>query len=310
MSVTFSRDEIDRDTISLADNDTTDDASGLDEDNEIRVYYTADLSLVAPSTTSITERRVDEERDDAIAGWKERYDGSSSYCSPHWRDQLDFKGWRGTLIHYTCLSSLGDTSDGNESYFTRVGDDERGVEEYKAERGLKQMGEYDDANAWDKAMRDAYWALQQFEDECADRVAEPIAIEDYVLVEDYQYGGQADLVYEDTNGETVLADIKTGSAVRMDNKLQVAAYAFAVPYDVDRAEIWRLYPDDKEVEIQSSEEWGRTLISLYEQFLGVLYRTLNELPDDDELRDILNASAIQTVDADTALEQNSSAAEL
>lgn len=291
-----------RDSISLCDESVVDDERQLDEDDdEVRLYYTPDLSIVAPSTTTITERRVDEERDDAIDGWKQRYDGSSSYCKPHWKRQLKFKGWRGTLVHYVCLSTLGDTSDGNESYYTSVGDSDRGKEEYEAERGLKQMDEYDGADPWQKACRDMYWAKEQFEELCEKRSIDEdsvVAIEDYFLDETFQYGGQADLIYCDQDGDIVMADIKTGSGVRMDNKLQVAAYAWAVPYDVDRAEIWRLYPDDKETEIQSSDEWDRSLVSLYEQFLGVLYRTLSELPDETELAALLDEVSIQSSDAE------------
>lgn len=295
-------DHLERDSVTLDDRQLADDESGLDDDNEIRLYYTPDLSFVAPSVTSITSRRVDQERDDAIGGWKDRYDGSSSYCKPHWKRQLKFKGWRGTLIHYTCLSTLGSTSSGNESYYTRVGDTDRGIEEYKAERGLKQMDEYDGADAWNKSCRDSYWAKQEFEDLCAERGIDEetiVAIEEYVCEETFQFAGQADMVYEDEEGELVVVDIKTGSAVRMDNKVQIAAYAYALPYDIDRAEIWRLYPDDSDVEIQSSTEWDRSLPSLYEQFLGVLYRTLDELPAEEELKTILDDVTVHAA-ADSA----------
>ena len=254
----------------------------LTDGTEGRIYYSEEMGIEGPSVTTATGQRIDEDKDAAIQGWKDRYDGSSEYCSPHWEDQLNYKAWRGTLIHYACLSKLGAIDEGNESYFTAVGDDDRGIEEYWAEYKLRTFGEYDGDDAWNKASRDIYWAQKKFTELCEERNVDDdstIAVEQYVLDPQYEYGGQADLLYEDDDGNTVVADLKTGSGIREDYKIQVAAYAYALPHDVDRVEVWRIYPDKKEAEIQSNEDWDRTLDSYYEQFLGLVYRVKSKIPE-------------------------------
>lgn len=252
--------------------------------SEGRIYYSEEMGIKGPSVTTATKQRVDKDKDAAIQGWRDRYDGSSNYCKPYWEDQLQYKGWRGTLAHYACLEQLGDIDEGNESYFSNVGGDNRGIEEYWAEYKLKTFGEYDGEDAWKKAARDIYWTQKKFEELCEERGLDEestVAVEEYVLDPTYEYGGQADLIYEDEDGTIVLADLKTSSGIREDYKIQLAAYAFALPYDVGRVEVWRIYPDKKEVEIQSNEDWDRTLDSYYEQFLGLVYRTKSKIPDLD-----------------------------
>jgi len=275
-----------------------------------RIYYSEEMGIEGPSVTTATSQRIDPDKKAAIQGWRDRYDGSSDYCKPYWEDQLHYKGWRGTLAHYACLNQLGDIDEGNESYFTDVGDDNRGMEEYWAEYKLKTFGEYDGEDAWKKAARDIYWTQKKFEELCDEHSVDEestVAVEEYVLDPTYEYGGQADLIYTDVDGNIVLADLKTSSGIREDYKIQLAAYAFALrnraermrkqdcqsskgledsdalPYEIDRVEVWRIYPDKKEVEIQSNEDWERTLDSYYEQFLGLVYRTKSKIPDLDSV---------------------------
>jgi hypothetical protein len=264
--------------------------SDLDRNNitfkdgeEGRVYYDSASELICPSVTTVTHQRVDPDKEAALEGWRSRYDGSSEYCSPHWEEQMKYKGWRGTLAHYNCLSPLGDTSAGVESYHDAVGD-ERGMEEYEAEYKLKTYGEYDGDDAWNSAMREIHWVYNKFFDDVAPDLGisqeSTIDVERYALDTTYGYAGQFDLLYENPDGDTVLADLKTSSGIREDYKLQLAAYAKAIDEDVDTLQVIRIYPDKKEVEVQTNEDWSRSIDSYYEQFLGLVYKTLSSVPDD------------------------------
>lgn len=270
------------------------DPSDLDRDEvefengeEGRVYYDRELELICPSVTTVTNQRVDPDKKAAIQGWRDRYDGSSQYCSPHWEEQMKYKGWRGTLAHYNCLTTLGNIIAGADNYFDEVGDD-RGYEEYRAEYKLKTYGEYNGDDAWDKAMREVHWVYKKFtEDVAPDLGITPestIDVERYVLDTEFGYAGQFDLLYENKDGDVVLSDLKTSSGIREDYKLQTAAYAKALEKEtgitVDKTEVIRLYPDRKEVDIQDNEDWDRTIDSYYEQFLGLVYKTLSLVPED------------------------------
>ena len=76
-----------------------------------------------------------------------------------------------------------------------------------------------------------------------------IAVEQFLFNEEYGYAGQVDLVYEDSNGHTVVADLKSSSGCYDKHQIQNAAYARSVemsdsiPIDsVDRLEVHRAHP--------------------------------------------------------------------
>jgi len=270
---------------------------------EIRLYFNpADSNPPAPSVTTIKSLREDPEKADALQGWRERYDGQSQWARPWYKDQKVYKGHRGTLIHFAILDAIGDAT--GETYHHRVGETGWGHEEYYAEYCLKKWSkkapsanttevpytprgnQYDGEHAWDRAVREMKWAAQAFNEQFVQTGYLPIdsveRVEEYLYDTEYGYGGQFDLLYDD--GETVLADIKTSSAVRFDHKLQAAAYKHAIEsttnVTIDRCEILRLYPDDEEVTISSSHPvehpcvddqtpWDRSLDGLEHQFLGL-----------------------------------------
>jgi len=76
------------------------------------------------------------------------------------------------------------------------------------------------------------------------------------------FGGQADMIYEDpATGEHVVVDLKTSKNIYDKHKYQVAAYAQAAMESpdmngdyIDRAEVWRIFPDDKEKEVYELED--------------------------------------------------------
>lgn len=276
------------------------DPSDDDCDEKIRVYYSHRPDTPPmPSVSVVKGVREDDDKEEALSGWRDHYDGSDEWSRPWYRDQKAFKGYRGTLIHFAILAELGDAS--GDTYFHEVGDTGWGWEEYKAEYHLKKWSkkapsantddiafsprdnEYDGEHAWDRAVRDMKWATRAFKEhviddvdtacrvnsngDSAERVAEDgrldpenvVAVEDFVyhcLSDGVGYGGQYDLLYETSDGRTVLADLKTSSGIRFDHRLQCAAYKYAVEatrdISVDECEVIRLYPDREEVEISRS----------------------------------------------------------
>jgi len=283
-----------RTKVAVAPNERHDTEEYGDE-QEIRVYY-SERTPPMPSVSVIKELREDPERDDALAGWSDRYDGQSQWGRPWWRDQRQFKASRGVLVHFVILSELGEAA--GDTYYHRVGDDNWGREEYEAEYTLKKWStnapsanstevpytprenKYDGVHAWDKAKRGARWAASAFHEQIIQaNVFDPTsveAVEEFVVDEMYGYGGQFDLLFEHEERGTVIGDLKTSSGVRFGNKLQLAAYAHAVEtsseYDVDSVDdavIFRLHPDSETVEVSWASEWDRSLEGLTHEFLGL-----------------------------------------
>lgn len=283
-----------------------------DEDEEVRFYYDpADPSIPPmPSVTSILQVRDDPEKDKNLQDWRDNCHGQKDWAQPWWKDQMTYKGLRGTLVHYAILSQLGDP-DG-DTYFHEVGDSQRGYEEYWAEYALKKWSKkapsanakdipysptqnrYDGEHAWDAAMRDCSWAITRFKEEWERRGLTDeniIAVEKHVRDTDYGYAGQLDLLYED-DGEVVCADLKTSSAIRLSAKLQLAAYAYAVGgevgassseeattetdsdgiSEVDRIEVWWAYPDDKAFAVEDQRDWDRSWRGLEHEWLSLVAR--------------------------------------
>lgn len=269
------------------------DPSDPDSD-KIRVYYSHDHDAPPmPSVSVVKGLRVDPEKEQALQGWRERYDGQSKWGRPWWKDQMHFKRYRGTLTHYMILSELGDAA--GDTYFHNVGEKEWGHEEYDAEYRLKKWSnhapsantdevpyvprdnKYDGEHAWDRAVRDMKWAARAFKKEIIDNGRLSIdnvrGVESFVFDTVYGYGGQYDLLYETPDGRTVLSDLKTSSAVRFDHKLQSAAYKRAVEsredITIDECEVIRLHPDSETVEVSRSPDWDRSLEGLAHEFLGL-----------------------------------------
>jgi len=164
-----------------------------DDDPHIRLYYSPDDdNPPMPSVTTVKDLRVSPEKDETINGWRQRYDGKSSYARPWWNDQMAYKGHRGTIIHFVILSGL-DTDEhaaSGDTHFHRVGDDDWGREEYESEYALKKWSkkapsantdeigfqprnnQYDGIHAWDKAAREMKWAARAFKTRMIDGVVD------------------------------------------------------------------------------------------------------------------------------------------
>jgi len=247
---------------------------------EGRVYYADFLDRPVPSVSTIKEERLTPDKDDAIDGWKEHYDGTTEYKSPHWKEQLKFKQLRGTLVHFAIFSQYGAQRSEEED------DAEYILKNWASERPAMNTGpdedpipfygppdKYDGSDPWDHVMRDTNWALSEWTDTVVPQLGitedNIKACEQYVLDTEYGYAGQADLVYEPEDGPVTMADLKTGGGVRDDVKYQTAAYARAVPYDVERTMVIRLDPSNNEVEIQTNEDWDNSILGYEHHFLSL-----------------------------------------
>lgn len=63
--------------------------------------YTDNESLYLPSVSTVLDEMPEP---DGIKYWKKKYDGTGD--KEHWRDILQYKGNRGTLIHYNLLNEF------------------------------------------------------------------------------------------------------------------------------------------------------------------------------------------------------------
>lgn len=233
----------------------------FDDGEDRRVYVDIRGEQMGLSVSEINEFRDDPEKEAALEGWRETFDGTAAYAKPHWKEQGLYKRKRGTLAHYVVLGQLADL--------------EKTEEEEDAETVLKEWAErrpattdddvpdvdyphrYEGAQPWSQCMREINWSVNQFEDVANEYDISPettLDVERYVVHSDPMYGGQFDLLYEPNDGPTTLCDLKFSSGIRYGNKLQLAAYRHALldddrfPEEIPRVQVIRLYPDDEEVE--------------------------------------------------------------
>lgn len=97
-----------------------------------------------------------------------------------------------------------------------------------------------------------------------------IGVEHYLFESDVGYGGQCDLLYEDSEGNVVLADLKTSGGIRQKHIIQSAAYSKAVEKaddvdvdTVDRQEVIRIHPDSEVWQVHAPEEVTENHTSQY-----------------------------------------------
>jgi hypothetical protein len=182
-----------RTQVPLRDSLDHEDDRHSEGDQAIRVYYSPDDDLMpAPSVTTIKDLRVDPEKSDALEGWRSHFDGKSAYARPWWKDQQEYKGHRGTLVHFSILSAVGEVLANGEitaagdTYYHQVGEDNWGREEYESEYALKKWSknapsarskqlsfqprdnQYDGEHAWDRAVREMKWANRAFKERMID----------------------------------------------------------------------------------------------------------------------------------------------
>jgi hypothetical protein len=210
--------------------------------------YTDNDELYLPSVSTVLDEMPEP---DGITYWKEKYDGVGD--TKHWRDILQYKGNRGTLIHYNLLNQL-------------VDGDMYSVDEEQSEEELKVEGD------WHRYKDDSVYADEAWQRICdmrgihSDNV---LNVECFVKNTNIGYAGQFDLLYLDDDSNVVLSDIKTSNAEYAPyekHKLQLVAYENALELDVDTLEVLIIHPDSERWKISHDSDWSEDRDELWEQF--------------------------------------------
>jgi len=206
-----------------------------------RVYF--DHNGYYPSVSTVLDEKPTPV---GVKRWMENNDD--------WREQRDFKGNRGTMVHYNILNEFAE-------------EELWGQEESSSIRELRS-----DWEDWDRYQDDFYWSMERawslIRQVLDIRVETVKEVEYYVKNEDVGYAGQFDLLYSDPDGKVVLADFKVSSGIYTKHKLQAVAYSRAIDIAVDRLEIIRIDPDSEKWEISTDEDWNRSRNDLFEEFVG------------------------------------------
>lgn len=212
-----------------------------------RVYTDFD-DLYLPSVSHVLDEM---ETPDGIKYWKKSNDGKNG--SKHWRTILQYKGNRGTLIHYNLLNEFED-----EDMFSV--DEENSAEELKVE------------GDWSRYTEDLTYAEEAWEQIKRVRgITEEnvLNVECFVTNTGVGYAGQFDLLYVDDDSNVVLSDIKTSNAEYAPyekHKMQLSAYAHALELDVDILEVLIIHPDSQTWKISHNTDWPDDIDDLWAQF--------------------------------------------
>jgi len=252
-------------------------------DNEEKRHYEKDPDLDVYSVTTILDEKHDGEPDH-IKYWKEANDGKGDNAD--WEHILEYKQNRGTMAHYAALSQLEehhphadqlwseDEKTSLNQIMNRVGDGDFEYSIMKDRGWTESVAAYQDYKEMeDNDLSDIFYQdMEFFKDAFAETMlSKGITPEDVISIEHMfalpenpesghsGYGGQADMIYEDpATGEHVVVDLKTSKNIYDKHKHQAAAYAQAALESpdmngdyIDRAEIWRFNPDQKEKEIET-----------------------------------------------------------
>lgn len=172
---------------------------------------------------------------------------------------MNYKGNRGTLIHYHMLNQFAD-------------EELDGKNEERAREQLKTKGD------WQRHKQDLYWAEEAFDNIRRMRGIDEdsvLNVECFVENTDVGYAGQFDLLYIDNEGDIVLSDLKTSKSVYPKHKMQLVAYANAINVEPDKLEVIRMHPDSESWQTSHSSDWDESVDELYSEFCE-LRESLNE----------------------------------
>lgn len=210
--------------------------------------YTDNEELYLPSVSTVLDEMPTP---DGIKYWKKKNDGTGD--TKHWRTILQYKGNRGTLIHYNLLNEF-------------VDGDMYSVDEEDSEEQLKVEGN------WHRYKEDRIYAEEAWEDIKEERGIERenvLNVECFVKNPNVGYAGQFDLLYVDQDSNVVLADIKTSNAQYAPyekHKMQLVAYSKALELDVDILEVLIVHPDSESWKISHNTDWSEDVDELWDQF--------------------------------------------
>jgi len=243
-------------------------------DIDVRIYDLGDDSL--PSVTSVLKTREQDKSN--LYDWKDRNDGTGDAADHN--HLFWYSRNLGTLGHWAALSQLDDlewSQDEQDSFLELYFQTHDDVEEasareilYSVLRGDKNKGgavlswgefydkyppykggQYYTNQLAEQAHRDVNFfagAQKRLWNKLDIEQNDVIAVEQMLFNKQHGYAGQVDLVYEDVNGHTVVADLKSSSGCYRKHQLQGAAYAKAIELSdvpvntVDRLEVHRTHP--------------------------------------------------------------------
>lgn len=256
---------------------------GRGQDDEGRRWYETPDGTRAMSVTTVLGFL--EEDTTGLERWQAEHDGSGDTF--HHEHVFWYSGPRGTLCHYQALCAFEDAFDGDDMWGAEEAESMEQIMEGPSEDAfddastdledvtysiLKNQNTVTSRDEYDALFRgntrlvdvlrdDTEWfvdAFSEVREELGVADDDVIAVERFMLNDEDRYGGQCDLLYEDANGNVVLADLKTSSSLRQKHRLQGVAYKYGVeqaddiPVDeVDRVEVWRLCPDTREWQVHS-----------------------------------------------------------
>lgn len=289
---------------------------GLGPDGiEVRLYWDKqDETATLPSVTSILKTR-DEDKSN-LYSWQDRNDGKGDNANH--KHLFWYKRHRGTLCHWYALKTLDPelewSADEAQSMWalgnvSKQNDPEKYPETWdatprevlysvlKSQDAVESWGEFYERHPHDASEsyfedelvaqyeRDRDYFVSAFERICEKlniTSENVIAVEQFLFEEEYEYAGQVDLVYEDGDGNVVVADLKTSSGCYSKHKLQGSAYAKAIERDdsidvgtVDRLEVLRIHPDSGQYVVHTdnpshamhvSTYWKRSYDDLWDEF--------------------------------------------
>lgn len=207
--------------------------------------YTDGEDMTLPSVTTVLDQG---EEPAGIKYWKQKNDGKNG--NPHWKDILNYKANRGTMIHYKLLNEFS-------------GEDIHGKNEDDSTSELKLNGNWKRYQDDLTFAEDAWKEIKQVRGINEESVLD---VECFVTNIGVGYAGQFDLLYIDKDSNIVLGDLKTGKGVYPKYKKQLVAYENALNLDVDRLEVIRIYPDGEEWEVSASEDWAESREELWKEY--------------------------------------------
>lgn len=241
--------------------------------DELGRVYTDHEDTWLPSVSTVLDVR---ETPTALENWKRRTDDHEAV--------MKYTQNRGTVAHARCLSDLVPRDMAGDPVVDLWGDDEA---DSKAE--LRAEGDWERCQD-DLAYIDQAWetikAVQNFDD--------VIDVETFVTNTEIGYAGQFDLLYQDhETDETVLADLKTSKYVYDKHLIQLCAYKMAVPMAIDRMEVIRMNPGQRDWRVYSSHDWEEDtdelvseFIDLREQLSAAKLETIIEMIQEEDIDDV------------------------
>lgn len=249
---------------------------------DVRLYSRGDVDL--PSVTTVLNTRNEDKSN--LYAWQDRNDGEGN--NAYHEHLFWYKRHRGTLCHWHALSKLDEDlawSDDEQSSFEELWDqNDDDVKDatprevlysvMKDVNAVDTWGDfyerhppYEDKDYYREELmkwvdQDIGFFVEAFERVCnklgvsSDNI---IAVEKFLFEVEFGYAGQVDLIYEDDDGEIVVADLKTSGGCYDKHKIQGAAYGRAAErsdlgFDkVDRLEVWRFHPDTGNFAVHSHD---------------------------------------------------------